>query len=115
MRRVVGVVTALFWASAALMAAWVGLSWVAPGVRNEESILYLGAALLVLTMVSSAFLLWQELRASRQELRVIRRESRDIRVEESGEWSPKAWLYATALGLSFFVSWYLLPALFFSS
>ena len=29
--------------------------------------------------------------------------------------SGKAWLYATGLGLSFFVSWYLLPALFFSS
>ena len=29
--------------------------------------------------------------------------------------SGKAWLYATALDLSFFVSWYLLPALFISS
>ena len=29
--------------------------------------------------------------------------------------SGKAWLYATTLGLSFFVSWYLLPALFISS
>jgi hypothetical protein len=35
-------------------------------------------------------------------------------VEESEEWTPKAWLYATAFGLSFFVSWYLLPALFLS-
>jgi ABC-type nickel/cobalt efflux system permease component RcnA len=115
MRRLVGVVRALFWASAALMAAWVVLSWVSQGVRDEESFLYLGAALLVLGMASSAFLLWQELRASRQELRVIRRQSRNIRVEDDGgEWSAKAWLYATAFGLSFFVSWYLLPALFLS-
>lgn len=114
-RRVVGVVTILFWVSAALMTALVILSWVAPGVRDERSFLYLGAALLVLAMVSSAFLLWQELRASRREWRAVRRESRDIRVEEGGEWTPKAWLYATAFGLSFFVSWYLLPALLLSS
>jgi protein-S-isoprenylcysteine O-methyltransferase Ste14 len=115
MRRVVGVVTILLWVSAALLAAWVMLSWVASGVRDERSFLYLGAALLVLAMVSSAFLLWQELRASRREWRAVRRESRDIRVEEGGEWTPKAWLYATAFGLSFFVSWYLLPALLLSS
>ena len=115
LRRVVGVVTILFWASAALLVAWVMLTWVASGVRDEQSFLYLGAALLVLAMVSSAFLLWQELRASRREWRAVRRESRDIRVEEGGEWTPKAWLYATAFGLTFFVSWYLLPALLLSS
>ena len=53
MRRLVGVVRALFWASAALMAAWVVLSWVSPGVRDEESFLYLGAAMLVLGMLKS--------------------------------------------------------------
>jgi hypothetical protein len=68
-----------------------------------------------LAMVCSGLLFWRELRANRQELRAVRRERRDIRVEEEGEeWTPKAWLYATAFGLSFFVSWYLLPALFFS-
>jgi hypothetical protein len=36
-------------------------------------------------------------------------------VDEDEEWTPRAWLYATAFGLSFFLSWYLLPALFFSS
>jgi hypothetical protein len=66
-------------------------------------------------MVSSAILFWQELRANRQESHAVRRESRDISVEEGEEWTPKAWHYATAFGLSFFVSWYLLPALFFSS
>jgi hypothetical protein len=111
----VSAVTALFWASAALLAAWVMLSWVASGVRDEQSFLYLGAALLVLAMVSSGYLFWQELRASRQEFRAIRRQNRAIRVEEGSEWTPRAWLYATAFGLTFFVSWYLLPALFFSS
>ena len=114
MRRAIDVITVLFWASAALLAAWVMLTWVASGVRDEQSFLYLGAALLVLTMVSSAFLLWQELRAGRQEMRALRRQDRAIRVEEGSEWTPKAWLYAVAFGLSFFVSWYLLPALFFS-
>ncbi len=114
MRRMVGVVTVLFWASAALLAAWVVLSWVSLRVRDEKTFLYLGGVLLGLTMVSSAFLFWGELRAGRQELRAVRRENRAIPVEEDGEWTPKAWLFATAFGLSFFVSWYLLPALFFS-
>jgi hypothetical protein len=38
MRRVVGVVTVLFWASAALMTVLVVFFWVAPGcARNDPS------------------------------------------------------------------------------
>ncbi len=114
MQRVVGVVTVVFWASAALMTVLVVLSWAASGVRDQWSFNLLGGTCVGLAMVSSAYLFWQELRANRQELRAIRRESRDISAEEGEEWTPKAWLYATAFGLSFFVSWYLLPALFFS-
>jgi len=115
MRRVVGVVTVLFWASAALMTVLVVLFWVAPGLREARSLNLLGGMFVGLAMVSSAFLFWQELRANRQEIRAVRRESRDISVDEDEEWTSKAWLYATAFGLSFFLSWYLLPALFFSS
>ncbi len=114
-RRVVGVTTVLFWTSAALMTVLVVLFWVAPGLRDERSLHLLGGIFVGLAMVSSAFLFWQELRANRQELRAVRRESRDISVDEGEEWTPKAWLYASAFGLSFFVSWYLLPALFLSS
>lgn len=81
---------------------------------EERFFLNLSGASLGLEMVSSAFLLWQGLRAGRQELRAVRRENRAIPVEEGGDCTPKAWLYATAFGLSFFVSWYLLPALFLS-
>ena len=115
MERALGVVRVLFWASAALMTVLVVLFWAAPGVSAARSFNLLGGAVLGLAMVTSAFLFWQELRANRQELRTFRRESRDIRVEGDTEWTPKAWLYATAFGLSFFLSWYLLPALFFSS
>src|SRR5215217_5566019 len=108
MRRVVGVATVLFWASAALMTVLVVLFWVAPGLREERSLNLLGGIFVGLAMVSSAFLFWQERRA-------VRRESREISVDEDEEWTPRAWLYATAFGLSFFLSWYLLPALFFSS
>ena len=115
MRRVAGVVTVAFWASATLMTVLVGLSWVTPGLRDQQSFLLLSGVSVGLAMVCSGLLFWHEVRANRQQLRVIRRESRDIRVEEEGEeWTPKAWLYATAFGLSFFISWYLLPALFFS-
>ena len=114
MRRVVGVATVLFWASAALMTVLVVLFWVAPGLREERSLHLLGGIFVGLAMVSSAFLFWQELRANRQQLRAVRRESRDISVEEGNEWTPKAWLYATAFGISFLLSWYLLPTLFFS-
>jgi ABC-type Fe3+ transport system permease subunit len=114
MKRVLGVATVVFWVSAALMAVLVVLSWVAPGVRDAWSFNLLGGTCAGLAMISSAFLFWQELRSNRQELRAVRRESRDISVEEGNEWTPKAWLYATAFGLSFLLSWYLLPALFFS-
>ena len=114
LQRAVAVVTVLFWASAALITVLVVLSWVAPGVREAWSFNLLGGTCAGLAMISSAFLFWQELRANRQELRDVRRESRDISVEEGNEWTPKAWLYATAFGISFLLSWYLLPALFFS-
>jgi len=114
LQRAVAVVTVVFWASAALTAVLVVLSWVAPGVRDALSFNFLGGTCVGLAMVSSAFLFWQELRANRQEIRAVRRESRDVSVEEGNEWAPKAWLYATAFGISFLLSWYLLPALFFS-
>ncbi len=114
MKRVLGVVTVVFWASAALMAVLVVLSWVAPGMRDQWSFNLLGGTCAGLALASSAYLFWQELRSNRQEIRAIRRESRDISVEEGNEWTPKAWLYATAFGVSFLLSWYLLPALLFS-
>ena len=104
MRRVVGVATVLFWASAALMTVLVVLFWVAPGLRDDRYLNLLGGMFVGLAMVSSAFLFWQELRANRQEIRAVRRESRDISVDEDEEWTPKAWLYATAFGLSLLFS-----------
>jgi hypothetical protein len=83
MRRVMGVVTIVFWASAAVWAVLVALSWVAPALLEERFFLNLSGASLGLAMVSSAFLFWQELRAGRQE-------SRAIPVEEGGEWTPKS-------------------------
>lgn len=114
MKRVLGVVTVVFWASAAFMAVLVVLSWVAPGVREALFFNLLGGTCAGLALASSAYLFWRELSANRQEMRAVRRESRDISVQEGSEWTPKAWLYATAFGISFLLSWYLLPALFFS-
>jgi hypothetical protein len=114
-KRVVGVTTVAFWTSAALWAVLVALFAVAPSfVLEERFFLTLIGASLELAMVTSGFLFWQELRTSRQELRAIRRENRTIRVEDDREWTPRAWLYGTACALFFFVSWYLLPAIFFS-
>jgi hypothetical protein len=80
------------------------LFWVAPGLREERSLNLLGGILVGLALISSGFLFWQERRAIRQESRAVRRESREISVEEDEEWTPRAWLYATAFGLSFFLS-----------
>jgi hypothetical protein len=88
MRRVTSVVTVVFWVSAALMTALVGLSWAAPGVRDEQSFLRLSGASVGLTMFSSGFLFWQENRANRQVNRTIRRENRDIRVERRARSGP---------------------------
>ena len=62
MRRVVGVATVLFWASAALMTVLVVLFWVAPGLREERSLHLLGGIFVGLALVSSGFLFWQERR-----------------------------------------------------
>ena len=114
MQRAVGLMKVMFWASVVLVAVLGGLSWLAAGVRNIWSFNLLGGVVLVLMMVSSAFLFWQARRADRRELDAVRRERRAISGEGSDEWTPKEWLYATAFGLSFFLSWYVVPALFFS-
>jgi hypothetical protein len=114
MQSVVGVMTVVFWAGAALMVVFVALSWAVPALSNERTFNLLSGAVLVLIMISSGFLFWQERGANRQEMRRILRESRDIPVEGRYEWTPRAWLYVIALGVSFFLSWYLLPYLFFS-
>ncbi len=114
MRRLVGVTTILFWASASITLVLVALSWVASGLRDEWAFNLSSGAAVGLAMVTSGLLFWLELRDTRRESRTLRRENRAVPVEDLGEWTPKAWLYATAFGLSFFVSWYLLPALFFS-
>ena len=55
-------------------------------------------AVLGLVMVTSGALFLREVRANRGD----------------DEWSPTAWLYATAFGLSLFLSLYMLPALYFA-
>lgn len=106
MRRAVGFAKVLLWACAALLAILVVLSWAAPGLRDETSFLLLGGT----AVVCSAFLLWRELRTNRRELRAARRESRDVPFEEGAEWTSKVWFYV----LTFFLSWYALPALLLS-
>jgi hypothetical protein len=113
-QRVVGVVAVVFWASAALMMVLVVLSWIVPGRREAWSFNLLGGTCAGLALVCSAYLFWQELRSNRQMIRAVRRESRDVPVEEGDEWTPRAWLYGIAFGFSFLLSWYLIPALFFS-
>lgn len=107
-------VTVLFWVSTALMVVLTLLSWVAPGIREERSFDLLDGACVGLVMVTSGFLFWRELRTNRRASRAGRRETRGVLVEEDNDWTPMAWLYATAFGLSSFISLYLLPALFFS-
>ncbi len=112
MSRVVRVMRVLFWASATLTVVLVMLSWFVAGAREAWSFNLFGGISVGLVMISSAFLFWQELRTNRQEMRAAWRESRDICIEEGDEWSPKAWLYATAFGFAFALAWYLLPHLF---
>jgi energy-converting hydrogenase Eha subunit G len=59
----------------------------------------LDGAVLGLAIVTSGSLFWLEVRANRQD---------------DDEWSAIAWLYATAFGLSLFLSLYMLPALYFA-
>jgi hypothetical protein len=114
MKRAVSGMTVAFWTSAALWAVLLALYALAPGLLEERSFLTLSGASLVLAMATSGFLFWQELRASRRELRASWRENRAIRMEDERVWSPRAWLYGIACALFFFLSWFLLPAIFLS-
>ena len=98
--RAIGVaVKALFWASVALAAILALVSWVAPELTALRAFDLLDGAVLALAMVTSGSLFWKEARAERRD---------------DDEWSPAAWLYATAFGLSLFLSLYMLPALYFA-
>ena len=88
----------LFWVSVALAAVLAVLSWVIPSLTALRAFDVLYGAVLGLAMVTSGSLFWREVHASRGD----------------DEWSPMAWLYATAFGLSLFLSFYMLPALYFS-
>ena len=97
--RAIGVVVkALFWASVALAASLALVSWVVPKLTTLRALDLLDGAVLALAMVTSGSLFWKEVRANRKD----------------DEWSPTTWLYATAFGLSLFLSLYMLPALYFA-
>jgi hypothetical protein len=97
--RAIGVVVkALFWASVALAAVLALVSWAVPELTALRAFDVLDGAVLGLAVVTSGLLFWQEVRANRGD----------------DEWSPMAWLYATAFGLSLFLSLYMLPALYFA-
>jgi hypothetical protein len=98
MRYALVVMKVLFWSSATLVALLAILSWVVPALTSLRFFDVLDGAVLGLTMVSSGLLFWQELRANRHD----------------DEWTPMGWLYATAFGLSAFLSLYMLPALYFA-
>ena len=115
MRRAVGTARAVLWACAALVGVLVVLAWAAPGLHDERAFLLLGCAVVVPAMVGSAFLFWHEIRANRRELRDARREYRDVPFEEGAEWTSRAIYYGISFFLFFSLSWYVVPALLFSS
>jgi hypothetical protein len=97
--RTLGVVVkALFWVSVALVAILTVLSWVAPALTALRSFDVLDGAVLGLAVLTSGLLFWREVRTNGGD----------------DEWSRMAWLYATAFGLSLFLSLYMLPALYFA-
>jgi energy-converting hydrogenase Eha subunit G len=93
------VVKALFWSSLAPEVVLALVSWVVPELTALRPFDLLDGAVLGLAMVTSGSLFWLEVRANRQD---------------DDEWSAIAWLYATAFGLSLFLSLYMLPALYFA-
>ena len=99
LRGALGVaVKALFWASVALAAILALISWAVPELTALRAFDLSDGAALRIAMVTSGTLFLQDIRANRGD----------------DEWSPKAWLYATAFGLSLFLSLYMLPALYFA-
>jgi hypothetical protein len=56
MQSLVSVMTVVFWASVALMVVFVALNLAVPALSNERTFNLLSGAVLVLIMISSAFL-----------------------------------------------------------
>jgi hypothetical protein len=98
LQAILGLVKVLFWVSVALAAVLAVLSWAIPSLTALRIFDVLYGAVLGLAVVASWSLFWYEVRANRGD----------------DEWSPMAWLYATAFGLSAFLSFYMLPALYFA-
>jgi hypothetical protein len=98
LQAILSVVKVLFWVSVALVAVLALVSWALPSLTALRAFDVLDGAVLGLAVVTSGALFWYEVRANRGD----------------DEWSAMAWLYATAFGLSLFLSFYMLPALYFS-
>jgi hypothetical protein len=98
LQAILSVVKVLFWVSVALVAVLAILSWALPSLTALRSFDVLDGAVLGLAVVTSGALFWREVRANRGD----------------DDWGPMAWLYATAFGLSLFLSLYMLPALYFA-
>jgi hypothetical protein len=102
----VGLLTALCWASFALLVVLMTLSWLywdlLAQLLGEWFFVRVGGVLVGLAMATSGLLAWREFRAHPFE------ES------EYGEWTAKALLYATVFAITFTLSFQFLPALFFS-
>jgi hypothetical protein len=98
LQAILSVVKLLFWVSVALTATLAILSWAIPSLTALRTFDVLDGATLGLAVVTSGALFWHEVRANRGD----------------DEWSAMAWLYATAFGLTLFLSLYMLPALYFA-
>ncbi|CAN5549476.1 hypothetical protein BH24ACT22_BH24ACT22_13810 [soil metagenome] len=106
MEKTLRILRVVFLISAPLFGLLIVLSWIGYDALIEflgpEYFVRFAGTLILTVLLSSGILLWNEWR------------NNPVEETEHGEWSGNQFLYATVFAVTFFISAFYLPALYFS-
>jgi hypothetical protein len=108
MEQLVRILTAIFWVAAPLFVAMMVLSWLdyglLVGLLGDGGMRFVSGVLVGVVLICSGLIAWYEFRANPLE-----------EVSEYGEWTGRMTFYAIVFGITLFLSFFFLPAVFFGS
>jgi hypothetical protein len=108
MEQLVRILTAIFWVAAPVFVAMVVLSWVDYGLLvrllGDGGVRFVSGVLVGVVLICSGLIAWYEFRANPLE-----------EVSEYGEWTGRMTFYAIVFGITLFLSFFFLPAVFFAT
>jgi hypothetical protein len=106
MEQFVRILTAIFWVAAPVFMAMLVLSWLdyglLEGLLGDGGMRFAFGVLVGVVLICSGLIAWYEFRANPAE------------DAEYGEWTGRMAFYATVFGITLFLSFFFIPAVFFS-